>query len=86
MASREYEYGWYLVGCQRTGQTPIDLEAFSAWWQEYEDHAERLKAAEAEKTLLEMDSERRAEMLKRMQSDPIVQAVMVGMSEDEQLK
>ena len=83
MAGGEREDRWYRTGCERLGQTPLDEAAFEIRWQEYEDHAEKLKAAEAKQTLTELEAERRAEMQQRMQSDPFVQAVLIGMSEDE---
>ncbi|HLK60716.1 MAG TPA: hypothetical protein VKU00_29405 [Chthonomonadaceae bacterium] len=83
MAGREKEYRWYRTGCERMGQVPLDEAAFEARWQEYEDHAEKLKAAETKQSLSELEAERRAEMQHRLKSDPFVQAVLIGMKEDE---
>ena len=82
MAGREQEYRWYQVGCDRLGQTPLDEAAFGTRWQELEDHAERLKAAESGKTLSDIDPQTRADMERRVKDDPFVKAVLVGMAED----
>jgi hypothetical protein len=82
MAQREREYRWYRLGCERLGQTPLDEAAFEGRWQEFEDHAERLKAAEASKTAPDMDAAVRAEMQRRVQDDPFVRAILVGMAEE----
>ena len=83
MAGREQEYRWYRTGCDRLGQTPLDEAEFEVRWQEFEDHAEKLKAAETERTLSDIENSLRDEMQVRMKSDPFVQAVLIGMSEDE---
>ena len=80
MVSREQEYSWYRIGCERLGQPPLDETVFALRWQELEDHAERLKAADADKTLLDLDLQMRAEMEERTKDDPFVKAVLVGMA------
>ncbi len=81
MAGLEQEYGWYVVGCDRLGQTALSQPEFAARWQELEDHAERLKAADAGRTLTEMDARARGDMESRVKDDPFVKAVLVGMAE-----
>ncbi|HZT43730.1 MAG TPA: hypothetical protein VFA07_16305 [Chthonomonadaceae bacterium] len=83
MADLTREYGWYRTGCERLGQMPLAEAEFAARWQELEDHAERLKAAEAEGSVAEMDAATRAEMQRRIQDDPFVKAVLVGMAEEQ---
>jgi hypothetical protein len=80
---REREYRWYLTGCNRLGQSPLSEAEFAARWQEYEDYAEQLKAAEAEGTEAQMDAAHRAEMQRRFKEDPFVKATLIGMSEDQ---
>ncbi|HZO91209.1 MAG TPA: hypothetical protein VFB38_22990 [Chthonomonadaceae bacterium] len=82
MAGREREYGWYRVGCDRLGQTPLSEAEFEARWQEFEDHAERLKAAEASGVPPDVDAAVRAEMQRRIKNDPFVRAILVGMAEE----
>ncbi len=79
---REREYRWYVTGCDRLGQTPLSEAEFAARWQEFEDHAERLKAAEASGTPPDVDARIREEMQRRIKDDPFVKAVLVGMAED----
>ncbi|HLK56007.1 MAG TPA: hypothetical protein VKU00_05570 [Chthonomonadaceae bacterium] len=76
-------YVWYRTGCERLGQTPLSEAEFAARWQEFEDHAERLKEAEAEGSVAEMDPAARAEMQRRISDDPFVKAVLVGMAEEQ---
>jgi len=83
MVSREREYHWYLTGCDRLGQTPIGEAEFAARWQEFEDHAERLKAAEAEGKFDGIEADMRAVMQQRVKDDPFVKAILVGMAENE---
>ena len=83
MADREREYRWYRIGCDRLGQEPLAPAAFAAQWQEFEDHAEKLKAAEATGAPPEIDAGARAAMQRRIQDDPFVKAVLVGMAEAE---
>lgn len=80
--NREREYRWYRIGCDRLGQEPMNEAAFAARWQEFEDHAEQLKAAEESGTAPAIDAGVRAEMQRRMQEDPFVKAVLIGMSEE----
>lgn len=80
---REREYRWYLVGCDRLGQTPISEAEFSERWQAFEDHAETLKSADKRGTLLDVDVQARSDMQQRIKEDPFVKAVLVGMAEDE---
>ena len=82
MAGREQEYRWYQIGCERLGQVPVDESAFSLRWQELEDHAECLKAAEANKTLQDLDPVMRADMEERTKDDPFVKAILVGMADE----
>lgn len=82
--SFEREYRWYRTGCERLGSEPAEILSeveFVARWQEWEAHAERLKAAEADGKLAELDATERAEKGRRIQDDPFVRAVLVGMSE-----
>lgn len=79
--AREREYGWYLVGAERLGHTPIGPEEFATRWQEFEDHAEKLKAAEAEGKEPDIEATARQEMQRRIKDDPFVKAVLVGMAE-----
>ena len=82
MSSREQEYRWYRVGCERLGQSPLDKADFEARWQELEDHAERLKVADADKTFSALDPQTRADVERRVKDDPFIKAVLVGMGED----
>ena len=83
MADLTREYGWYRTGCERLGQTPMTEADFTVRWQEFEAHAERLKAAEVEGSVAEIDAAMRAEMQRRIQDDPFVKAVLVGMAEEQ---
>jgi hypothetical protein len=78
----EREYGWYLIGTNRLGHEAVVYEEFVVKWQEFQDHAELLKTADAEETLTSVDAEKRREMQARLKTDPFVKAVLVGMSED----
>lgn len=78
----EREYHWYVIGCDRLGQKPVSEAEFRERWQEFEAHAEQLKAAEADNTLPELNIVRRAEMEKRVKDDPFVRALLVGMAEE----
>lgn len=78
----EKEYHWYVLGCDRLGQSPVTPEEFAIRWQEFESHAEQLKTAEANGTLLKLDTANRAEMEARMKDDPFVRALLVGMAEE----
>jgi hypothetical protein len=82
MADRTLEYRWYLVGCDRLGHTPLSLEVFEAKWQEYEDYAESLKQAEEAGTLARLEPVARLNMERKIQSDPLLKAVLVGQSEE----
>jgi hypothetical protein len=84
MAEYEREFRWYLIGCDRLGHTPLDAAEFTARWLELESHAERLKQADKEKTLSELEVGKRAEMQRRIKDDPFVKAVLVGMAEETQ--
>jgi hypothetical protein len=84
MAELEREYRWYLKGCDRLGQAPLDQATFAARWQEFEAHAEQLKAGETGGDLSAIAQEVRAEMQQRVKADPFVKAVLVGMAEDTQ--
>lgn len=81
MAEYEREYQWYLTGCNRLEQIPVSKEEFLTRWQEFEQYAERLKAAEESNAVAEVDAAQRAEMQARVKDDPFVQAIMVGMAE-----
>ena len=81
--SMEQEYRRYRIGCERLGYTPISAEEFAARWQEFEDHAERLRAAEKGGSLTDVDAAVRAEMQKRIKDDPFVRAILVGMAEED---
>lgn len=83
MTGREQEYRWYLIGCNRLGQTPLSEEDFAGQWQEYEDHAEKLKAAEVGGSLSALNAHERAEMQRRIQADPLFKAVLVGQAEPD---
>jgi 2-polyprenyl-6-methoxyphenol hydroxylase-like FAD-dependent oxidoreductase len=83
MAGHEREYRWYLTGCDRLGHTPLPEAEFAARWQEFENHAERLKQADKERTLENLEADLRAQMQRRIQDDPFVKAVLVGMAEAE---
>lgn len=83
MAAREREYRWYLIGCERFGYSPMREEEFTVRWQEFEDHAERLKSAEASGTAPDVDTAVRIEMQRRIKEDPFVKAVLVGMAEEQ---
>ena len=78
----EKEYHWYVIGCDRLGQAPVAQKEFASRWQEFEAHAEQLKAADANGTLLKLDAADRAEMEARMKNDPFVRAILVGMAEE----
>jgi hypothetical protein len=82
MAHREREYRWYRLGCERLGHPPLDEATFAARWQEFEDHAERLRAAEASGSPPDVDAAVRSEMQRRIKDDPFVRAVLVGMAEE----
>jgi hypothetical protein len=82
MAEYEREYQWYLTGCNRLDQIPVSKEEFLTRWQEFEHYAEQLKAADEANTVGEVDAAQRAEMQARVQDDPFVQAILVGMAED----
>jgi hypothetical protein len=75
------EYRWYLTGCERLGQEPLPYEQFAERWQEFEDHAEKLKAAEASGKLADVDAALRRQLQQSIQHDPFVKAMLVGMSE-----
>ncbi len=79
---REREYQWYLIGTNRLGHDPLPYEQFETRWQQFEEHAEQLKTAEADQTLTELDAVKRAEMQTAYKNDPFVRAVLVGMSTD----
>ncbi len=81
MPDRTPEFRWYLVGCARLGHAPLPEAEFSARWQEFEDHAEKLKATEATGSAPDVDARTRAEMRERFKTDPLVDAVLVGMAE-----
>lgn len=81
MTTLHQEYQWYLTGCERLNYEVLPYEAFSERWQEFEDFAERLKSADEEKTLHDLDSLQRSNMQKRVNNDPYVRAVLVGMAE-----
>ncbi len=83
MAHREREYRWYRIGSERLGQPPLDEAEFEARWQEFEDHAERLKAAEASGSAPDVEAAIRAEMQRRIKDDPFVRAILVGMAEED---
>ena len=83
MADLEREYRWYRTGCERLGETPLEEAAFAARWQEFADHAERLKAAEIEGALPGMDAGVRAGMQRRIKDAPFVKAVLIGMAEED---
>ncbi len=78
----EKEYHWYVLGCDRLGQAPVSQKEFAGRWQEFEAHAEQLRAADANGTLLKLDAASRAEMEARMKDDPFVRAILVGMAEE----
>ena len=80
---RNREYNWYLTGCSRLDREPLPLEEFSKIWQEYENHAEALKRAEKEGKLSSLDAANRVRMERKIQSDPILKAVLVGQAEEE---
>ncbi len=82
-SERSQEYKWYLVGCDRLDREPVSLGEFSELWQKYEDHAESLKLADKQGALLTLDSNRRSQMEKQIQNDPMVKAVLIGQSEDQ---
>ena len=86
MTGREQEYRWYLIGCNRLGHTPLSEEDFVRQWQEYEDHAEKLKAAEAGGSLPALDAQERARMQQRIQADPLFKAVLVGQAEPDSVR
>lgn len=81
MTGLEREYGWYVVGCDRLGQTALGQAEFAARWLELQAHAESLKAADASGTLGDLDARARADMESRVKDDPFVKAVLVGMAE-----
>jgi hypothetical protein len=81
-AMLEREYQRYRIGCLRLGAEPLPLEAFEARWEEFEAHAERLKEGEAAQSLTEIAPALRAEMQRRIQSDPFVRAILIGMAEE----
>lgn len=81
MTDRQQEYRWYRIGCERLGQEPLAEADFATRWQEFEDHAERLKAAEQSGVAPDVSPAVRAEMQKRIKDDPFVKAVLVGMAE-----
>lgn len=82
MTDKTQEYRWYLVGCDRLGYEPLSEPDFLTQWQALEDHAERLKVAQANDMLTELDLEQRTEMQQRMKADPFIKAILVGMSEE----
>lgn len=84
MAEYEREYQQYLIGCNRLAQIPVSKEEFLTRWQEFEQYAERLKAAEETNTVAEVDASLRTAMQARVKDDPFVQAVLVGMAEEGQ--
>jgi hypothetical protein len=83
MVEHEREYRQYLNGCNRLGQTPVSKEEFLTRWQEFEQYAERLKAAEEAGSVAEVDAVERAAMQQRAK-DPFVQALLIGMAEEGQ--
>ncbi len=78
----EREYQWYLIGTNRFGHETLPYPEFVAKWQEFEEHAEQLRMAEADVKLTDLDAAKRAEMQAAMKSDPFIRAVLVGMSTD----
>ena len=81
----EREYRWYTTGCTRLGHEPAEIlseSEFVARWQEWETHAERLKAAETDGKLGELDVAERADRERRLKDDPFVRAVLIGMAEE----
>jgi len=77
----EQEYRQYTTGCSRLGHVPIDEAAFAVRWQEFEAHAELLKAAEESGQPPDVDAALRVEMQQRVDNDPFVRAVLIGMAE-----
>jgi hypothetical protein len=82
MVELDREFGWYLTGCDRLGQEPVDRAEFETRWQEFEAHAERLKQAEA-RGKLSQEIDGRTQMQQRVKDDPFVKAILVGMAADE---
>ncbi len=81
MPTLQQEYQWYLIGCERLDMDALGYEAFEARWQEFEEFAEQLKTAETEETLHTLDNQQRVLMQKRVNGDPFVRAILVGMAE-----
>ena len=50
--------------------------------QEFEDHAEKLRAVETSSKPPDIDAVTRAEMQRKVKDDPFVRAVLIGMAED----
>ena len=80
---RQQEYRWYVLGCDRLDREPVSLCDFSELWQKYEDHAESLKLADKQGSLLTLDITERSKMEKQIQNDPMLKAVLIGQSEDQ---
>lgn len=78
----EAEYQQYLRGCQRLGQEAVTLEEFQRQWDRFEEHAEALRSAERAGSLASLPATDRAAMQQRVQNDPLVKALLVGMAED----
>ena len=76
------EYQWYLIGTNRLGHNTLPYPEFAEKWQDFESHAEQLKAADADANFADVDAAKRAEMQAAMKNDPFVRAVLVGMSTD----
>ena len=82
MYDRERTYRWYLTGCDRLAQPALSEDEFNSRWQEFEAHAELLKAADDAGEAPAVEPARRAEMARRVSEDPFVKAILVGMSQD----
>ncbi len=79
----EQEYRQYRTGCSRLGHVPLDEAAFVVRWQEFEAHAERLKVAEESGQPPDVDATLRLDMQQRVDNDPFIRAVLIGIAEDQ---
>lgn len=77
------EYEWYLIGVRQMGLEPLDEAAFAARWREFQEHAERLKEAEAGGQIEDLPPAQRTEMQQRVKNDPFVRAVLLGMAAEQ---
>ncbi len=74
----------YLLGCRRLGCAAQEDAEFLKTYREFVQHAQRLKQAENENTIDALNAEERSMMQQRFQKDAAIQAMLIGMAEEQQ--